>query len=107
MRLTIASLLAALAWLLAGPGQTAHAGRHCGACTYPSECICKEQCCQPTVRYKVCYQTVVEEQQQVCYRPIYRTVMKECRYTIYKPCYETHYRDCKYTVCKTITEPYD
>ena len=38
----------------------------------------------PSIQYKVCYQTVVEERVCVKYRPVYQTTMKECRYTVYR-----------------------
>src|SRR5262249_10928999 len=76
-------------WFLGFAG-TAEAA-HCGACRYP---VCHhraEQCCMPEVRYKVCYQTVIEERTKTCYRPVYQTVMRECRYTVCKPVYEQHF----------------
>src|SRR6185436_20666324 len=84
MRLKVAS---ALLGALLGLGVCGNAVRasHCGACAYPAHCCTPEQCCLPTVRYKVCYQTVVEEQSRTCYRPVYRTVMRECRYTCHRP----------------------
>ena len=61
----------------------------------------------PQVRYRVCYQTVVESQTCVCYRKVYHTVMRECKYTSYKKCYEQRCREEKYTVCKPVWEDYD
>src|SRR5436190_1583106 len=72
---------------------------HCGACAYPGGYTSQEQCCMPTVRYHVCYQTVYEDQSCVQYRPVYHTVMKECHTTVCKPVYEQHVRECRYTVC--------
>ena len=89
-------LVAALLGLgaLASPAEAAH----CGACAYPVQAALPEQCCLPAVRYRVCYQTVLEDQTRTCYRPVYRTVMKECRYTTYRPVYEQCCRDECYTV---------
>ena len=84
-------LVAALVGL--GAWASPAAASHCGACAYPVQMGCAEQCNLPAVRYRVCYQTVVEDQKQICYRPVYRTVMKECRYTTYRPVYEQHVRD--------------
>ena len=61
---------------LAACGGAAQAG-HCGASKYPAVSCCPEQCCPPVVRYRVRYQTVVEEHSKICYRPVYTTVMKE------------------------------
>src|SRR5262249_28648073 len=61
---------------LASPADAAH----CGACSYPIQGACPEQCSPPAVRYRICYKTVTEERTKVCYRPVHRTVMKECRY---------------------------
>src|SRR5262249_55936010 len=83
---------------LAGPA----AASHCGACAYPAQPCCPEQCELPAVRYRVCYQTVVEEKLEVCYRPVYHTVMRECRTTCYKPVYEQCVRTEKYTICKPV-----
>src|SRR5581483_6233593 len=75
MRLKVAlPLLVCLAGLASAGGEARAA--HCGASGYPAQCCAPEQCCMPTVRYRVCYRTVVEEQTQTCYRPVYRTVMK-------------------------------
>ena len=99
MRLKVAFPL-----LLPGrPGVSAGARRGrptAGHAVYPVQCCEPEQCCMPAVRYRVCYHTVVEEQNCVCYRPVYHTVMKECRTTCFKPCYEQHFCECRYTVCK-------
>src|SRR5206468_6179349 len=61
---------------------------HCGACNYPRLMRSTQQFCMPTVRYKVCYQTVCEERVCVKYRPVYKTEMKECRYTTRERVYE-------------------
>ena len=96
MRIKILVALAGLG-LLGGLGDqtligTAQAG-HCGACRYPVCHRSAEQCCMPEVRYRVCYQTVIEEHTKTCYRPVYQTVMRECRYTVCKPVYEQHVRE--------------
>src|SRR5262252_8813836 len=70
-------LLVALTAVLGAAG-TAQAA-HCGACRYPAWHCHAEQSCMPEVRYKVCYQTVIEEHTKTCYRPVYQTVMRECR----------------------------
>ena len=51
-------LVAVAVW--AAAGTTARA-QHCGACTYPDSCCSPEQQCMPRVRYRCCYETVVEE----------------------------------------------
>ena len=103
MRLKFAVPLVLALASLTLPEQTARAS-HCGACDYPAGSSCAEQCCVPSVRYRVCYQTVEEQKSCVCYRPVYQTVMKECRYTVCKPVYEQHVRECRYTVCKPVCE---
>src|SRR5688572_18466548 len=92
-------LVAALAAVMAlqSPARAAH----CGASAYPAAC-CPDSCCYPKVRYKTCWQTVVEDQTRVCYKNVYKTVMKECRYTVCKPVYETVEKECRYTVCKPV-----
>ena len=70
MRLKVAFPLAAA---LLGLGALAPpaAASHCGACAYPTGCASPEQCCMPSVRYRVCYKTIVEEQTEwiVRYQP--------------------------------------
>src|SRR5262249_31558511 len=106
MRRNVAlALAAALAGWMASA--TPAEASHCGACGFPAQTICAEQCQMPEVRYRVCYQTVVEEQRRVCYRPVYRTVMKECRSPSWRPVYEQHVRTEKYTVQKPVYEDYD
>ena len=68
--LTLATALVGLGTLTSAAAACHH---HCGACAYPTQCCAPEQCCMPTVRYRVCYRTVVEEEERVCYRPVYRT----------------------------------
>jgi hypothetical protein len=72
-----------------------------GACA-PS--CCPEACCVPKVRYKTCYQTVVECKDVCTYETVQRTIMKECRYTICKPVYEEQVRECRKIVCETVWE---
>src|SRR5690242_13805170 len=64
MRVKVAVLLALAAVAWAGLPGTARAG-HCGACRYPAQAACPEQCAMPAVSYRVCYRTVVEDQTQV------------------------------------------
>ena len=75
---------------LAGPLGAARAA-HCGACRFPVSCPATT--CLPTVRYHVCYQTVVEDRTCIRYRPVYQTVLKECRTTTYCPVYEQRVRE--------------
>src|ERR1051325_6426904 len=97
-------LLAALTGvLLTGPPARA---THCGACTYPGGLSCPQQVCMPTIKYKVCYQTVYEDRVCVKYRPVSQTVMKEERYSTMEPCYEKHVKEQRYTVCKPVWETY-
>src|SRR5262249_7925097 len=100
MRLKYALGLAAVGCALAWPNDAWAA--YGGACSYPADCCSSEQCCMPRIRYRVSYQTVIEEQPCVCYRKVYRTVMKECRSTCYKKVCEQRYRECRYTVCKPV-----
>src|SRR5262249_9056746 len=102
MRLKVAFAVLALAGL-ARPA----AALHCGARSYPVGACSPDQCAVPCVRYKVCYQTVVENKTDVCYRPVYRTVMKELRWTDCKPVYEQHLRDQAYTTCRPVYEERD
>src|SRR5262249_35058911 len=102
MRLKVAFAVLALAGL-ARPA----AALHCGACSYPVTAGSPEQCCVPTVRYRVCYQTVVGNQTQLCYRPAYHTVMKELRWATCRPVYEQHCRDQVYTTCRPVYEERD
>src|SRR5262249_46245486 len=96
--------LVALAGLMQGARVEAS---HCGACCYPAASCYEEQCCVPSVRYRVSYQTVVDERTPTCYRPGHQTVMHECRYTVCRPVYEQHVRECHYTVCKPVWENYN
>lgn len=119
MRLkSVLQLIAALAAVLAG--ETA-VKAHCGCESYPAAC-CPSECCYPRVRYRTCYQTVVEERPRMVCQPCYRTEMRECRYTVCKPVWEEfdvtrkytvcktvqeqHVRECRYTVCKPVWEEY-
>src|SRR5438132_1593402 len=82
--------------VVAGPTATAW-GAHCGACRFPV--CCPQTRCLPAVRYRVCYQTVMEDRTCIAYRPVYQTVLKECRSTTYCPVYEQHVREHRYVVC--------
>jgi len=74
----------------------------CGA---PSCCSpCQETCCYPKVRYKTCYQNVIEEQTKVCYQTVQKTVMKECRQVVCKPVWEEKIVECRKSVCKPVWE---
>lgn len=88
-------------------GQAAYAS-HCGACCYPSStCDAPAPFCCPTVRSRVCYQTVWEDRVETPLRPVYTTVMKECHSSVYEPVYEQCFRTQRYTVCKPVWESYD
>src|SRR5262249_30462920 len=107
MRLKLESLALAVAFASFGSEGGSARAAHCGACGYPQSCFSQEQCCLPKIRYRVGYQTLVEEQTKVCYRPVYQTTMKECRYTVCKPVYERHVRECRYTVARPVWEEYN
>ena len=97
--------LALAAWLAGSPAARAS---HCGACAYPDGCCAAPApFCPPTVRHRVCYQTVWEDKVCVRYKAVPHTVMKECRYTVMEPCYEQHVRTHKYCVSKPVWESYD
>src|SRR5580658_9659341 len=97
MRLKVAFTLACT--FLAAVAGSASAG-HLGACGYPDRGSGLEQCCFPCVQYRVCYQTVCEDQPFTCYRPVYQTVMTTQRYTTCRAVYEQHCRTERYTVCR-------
>jgi hypothetical protein len=69
----------------------------CGACP-------PEPCCVPKLRYKTCYQTVVEERIKTHYQIVHKTIEKECRYVVCKPVYEIVEKECKKIVCKPVWE---
>src|SRR5262245_6149410 len=102
-RIVALTLLAVVPLWAAGVARAAH----CGACAYPQGAAAPEQCRMPQVQYRVCYRTVVEEQNCVCYRPVYNTVLQECRYTAYRPVYEQHVRECRQTCYRPVYEDYD
>jgi hypothetical protein len=104
MRRTLLPLLAVLAALLAAESPS-RAANCCGATAY-SEACCPQPSCYPTVRYRTCYQTVVEEQTRTCYRMVPRTVMKEVRETVCKPVYDTTVQEFSQTVCRPVWEEY-
>src|SRR4051812_28824838 len=77
---------------------------HCGLCRYPAPCVAPEQCCPPVVTHRVAYQTVVEQQTEVCYRPVYRTVCQPESYTSYRTVRENHTEAVPYTVNRLVKE---
>lgn len=92
------SLMAAVVVVLASvsPSQASH----CGAHYAPSHC--GNECYYPKLRYKTCYQTVVEERTKTCYKLVPKTIYKECRYIVCKPVWETQYRECRKIVCRKV-----
>src|SRR3954453_23595500 len=103
MRLKSVGWVALVLAVAGGPAR----GAHCGACAYPAAAVAPEQCCPPVVRYRVCYQPVVEERTRVCYRPVYRTVMQECSYTVCRPVFEQHVCPEVTPVCRSVVEEYE
>jgi len=103
MRKTLFPLLATLAAFLAAevPSRAAH----CGALAYSDAC-CPQTTCYPKVRYRTCYQTVVEEQTRTCYKMVPKTVMQEVRQVVCKPVYEQSVREESRVVCKPVWEEY-
>lgn len=91
-------LLAALAGVLSAESAWA---AHCGAVKTHAA---PDPCCFPKIRYKTCYQTVVEERPKVTYQTVKRTEMKECRQIVCRPVWEEHEEVRKYVVCKPIYE---
>ena len=65
---------------------------------------CGDPCGQPRLRYKTCYQTVVEDCIKTRYQVVHKTIEKECRYTVCKPVWETVEKECKKIVCKPVWE---
>ena len=63
-----------------------------------------DPCCYPKVRYKTCYQTVVEEQCKTVWQNCYKTIEKECHYTVCRPVWECVEKECKKIVCKPVWE---
>jgi hypothetical protein len=76
--------------------------QHCGAVAAPA--CGADPCCYPKVRYKTCYQTVVEERCKTVWQTVHKTIEKECRYTVCRPVWETVEQDCKKIVCKPVWE---
>src|SRR3954470_6388671 len=72
----IASAVAALAAVF---GIHSTAAADCGGCGASAVVACAPaaDCCQPRVRYKKEWQTVVEQRTKTCYRTVTETVMKE------------------------------
>ena len=91
---------------LARPGGAGEpgVGRPLRGVRYPVQCCEPDQCCMPTVHYRVCYRTVEEEQPCVGYREVYHTVDEPCRSVCYKPVYEQHTCEQHYTVCSRFTK---
>jgi hypothetical protein len=100
-RMVLASLLGGLAalWGALPVSATGFCGAS-GGC--PS--ACPDHCAQPRIRYKTCYQTVVEEKKVTCYETVTKTVMKEVKEVVCKPVYETKEIECKQVVCKPVWE---
>lgn len=63
-----------------------------------------DACCYPKIRYKTCYETVVEERCKTCWQNCYKTIEKECRYTVCKPVWEVCEKECKRIICKPVWE---
>jgi hypothetical protein len=96
----VAPVLAALGVLLGA--STSEAGLFSSCCQ--SSCN-QDNCCNyPRVRYKTCYQNVVEERQVTTCKTVQKTIMKECRYTVCKPVEEVQVRECRKIVCKPVWE---
>ena len=93
--------LAAAFCLLPATAQASDCG--CDSAAYASG-GCPDACCYPKVRYKTCYQTVVEECPRTVWQDCPKTVMKECRYQVCKPVTETIMKECRYQVCKPVYE---
>jgi hypothetical protein len=91
--------LTALVVVLGGVSiaQAQHHGAHAAACG-------PEACCYPKIRYKTCYETVVEERCKTVWQNCYKTIEKECRYTVCKPVWEVCEQECKKIVCKPVWE---
>lgn len=98
LRKFFASALAA--FVMAVPAATVSAD--CGA---PSCCSpCADVCSYPKVRYKTCYQNVVENRTKVCYQTVQKTIMKECREVVCKPVWEEKIVEQTRVVCKPVWE---
>jgi hypothetical protein len=94
----IASAVAALAAVFGihGAAQADHGG--CGASAVVACCPAAD-CCQPKVRYKKEWQTVVEQRTKTCYKTVSRTVMKEVCQVVCRPVQEQKEVVCKRIVC--------
>ncbi|MCS7166165.1 MAG: hypothetical protein RMI91_12760 [Gemmatales bacterium] len=77
-----------------------------GFCSAGGVCpsACPDHCAQPRIRYKTCYQTVVEEKKITCYETVTKTVMKEVKEVVCRPVYETKEVECKQIICKPVWE---
>ena len=103
MRPKFAGLIAAALIVVAAQANPSSAA-YCGACAYPSASCSPDQYRLPVVRYRVCYQDVVEDQPRVCFRPVYRTVLKERCVTTCQPVIEQHLRECHYTCTRPVCD---
>ncbi len=100
MKLSLtAPVLAALGVLL-GAG-TCQAGLFSSCCQPACN---QDACCYPKIRYKTCYQNVVEEHQVTRCVTQQRTINKECRYIVCKPVEEVQQREIHKIVCKPVME---
>jgi hypothetical protein len=98
-RSLVAPVLAAVGVLL-GAGSS-QAGLF-SSCCQPA---CNQEACNyPKIRYKTCYQTVVEEHQVTRCKTVQRCVNKEVRYTVCRPVEETQMREVHKLVCKPVWE---
>jgi hypothetical protein len=97
----IASAVAALAAVFGihGAAQADHGG--CGASAVVACCPAAD-CCQPKVRYKKEWQTVVEQRTKTCYKTVSRTVMKEVCQVVCRPVQEQKEVVCKRIVCEPV-----
>lgn len=99
----LASAVAALAAVF-GIHSTAKAD--CGGCGASAVVACAPaaDCCQPRVRYKHQWQTVVEQRTRTCYKTVSETVMKEVCEVVCRPVQETKEVVCKRIVCEPVWE---
>jgi hypothetical protein len=97
----IASAALALAAIVGihGTAQADHGG--CGASAVVACCPAAD-CCQPKVRYKKEWQTVVEQRTRTCYKTVTETVMKEVCQVVCRPVHEQKEVVCKRIVCEPV-----
>lgn len=105
MKLTWLMLSTALAagWFGNSQAQAAH----CGACSYPADPICPDQCAMPEIKTRISYKPVYETHTETCYREVYHTVMEQERYTVCRSVYETCVREERYCTQRAVSEYYD